>query len=122
MATLAPERLCLVTHVSIRAIHIKGADRNWRARIRAAGLPYSWWLDGVPYPGEGGNAEAEREQAMMVLASLGVCFAEDYKQGWAPADQMRDMQERGVMKAPFIAYSWDGRRSITQVVAPPANG
>lgn len=116
MDTPAPKRLCLVTYVSEGTIHIKGADRHWRALIRAAGLPYSWWADGVPYPGE--FAGAACEQAMMVLASLGVCFAEDYKQGMDPAGQMRDMQERGVMKESFVAYSWDGRRSCTKVVAP----
>lgn len=120
MTTPTPRRLCFVTHVSIRAIHIMGADRHWRALIRAAGLQYSWWQDGVPYSGE--YAGTACEQAMMVLARLGVCFAEDYKQGMDPAGQMRDMQERGVMKESFFAYSWDGSRGITKVVAPPARG
>lgn len=120
MTTPTPRRLCLVTYVSNGTIHIMGADRHWRALIRAAGLQYSWWQDGVPYCGE--YAGAGCEQAMMVLASLGVCFAEDYKQGMDPAGQMRDMQARGVMKESFLAYSWDGRRSCTKVVAPPASG
>ncbi len=111
------KQLCYVNYVSGSVIHMMGADRHWRACIRAAGLPYSWWLDGVPY-----SNDADCEQAMMRLASLGVCFAEDYKQGMAPADQMRDMHDRGVLKESFLAISWGGRGSGTKVVQPPGVG
>jgi len=113
-------RLCYVTYVSNTVIHMMGADRHWRARIRAAGLPYSWWSGGVPYPRNGDPDEFACEQAMILLARLGVCFAEDYKQGMAPADQMRDMQQRGVLKESFVAISWGGRGSGKKVVQPPS--
>ncbi|MGE4070184.1 MAG: hypothetical protein AB7E72_03330 [Lysobacterales bacterium] len=111
-----PKGLCYVSYVSETLIHLEGANRHWRAYLRAAGLPVSWWLGGLSYPRRHPGDESGCEAAMVALARLGVCFAEDYKQGMAPADIMRDLLDRGVLREPFVAISWNdqggGRKRV----------
>ena len=38
--------------------------------------------------------------ALARLNKAGIAFSEDYKQGWAPADIMRELQSRGRIKDP----------------------
>jgi len=115
-----PNGLCYVSYVSSSVIHLEGATRPWRAYLRAAGLQASWWSGGVDYARQHEQDESGCEQAMIALARLGVCFAEDYKQGMAPADIMRDLMHRGVLRAPFTAISWSGKGGARKrVVHPP---
>ena len=37
-----------------------------------------------------------------------VGFGEDFKQGWAPADFMRELQSRGRITDSFTAIAWRG--------------
>jgi len=45
---------------------------------------------------------------MARLNDAGLAFGEDYKQGWAPADIMRELQARGGITASFTAIAWRG--------------
>lgn len=119
MSPSCPAGLCYVTHVSMTTIHLSGANRHWRKYLRAAGLPASWWADGVPYTRRHEHDESDCERIMLALAQLGVSFAEDYKQGMAPADIMRDLQQRGVLRTPFVAVSWNGPGKDRRRVVPP---
>lgn len=121
MAQGQPKGLCYVNFVDASVIHLSGANRHWRAWLRAGGLPVSWWLDGVPYTQRDPDDLADFLPKMAALAGLGVCFAEDYKQGMAPADIMRDLLERRLLREPFVAVSWGGpgdRRRVRH--EPPA--
>lgn len=116
-----PSGLCYVTYVSSDVIVLSGANWGWRAWLRAGGLPVSWWLGGVPYTQPGDDDLSDFVPKMIALARLGVLFAEDYKQGMAPADIMRDLQERGLLRESFVAVSWGGpgkRRHVRH--DPPA--
>lgn len=114
-----PQGLCYVNYVSSTVIHLQGANSAWRRWLRAAGLPVSWWSDGVPYAQRDANDMSDFLPKMAALARLGVCFAEDYKQGMAPADIMRDLQERGLLRESFIAVSWGGPSARRRVRHDP---
>ncbi len=109
-----PKGLCYVTYVDSDVIHLMGADRRWRAWLRAGGLPVSWWRDGVPFEQSSSEDLSDFLPKMITLARLGVCFSEDYKQQMAPADIMRDLQARGLLREPFVAIGWgdNGRQQI----------
>lgn len=57
----------------------------------------SGWSGGVPYTRQGNADVSDFVPKMIRLACLDVCCAEDYKQGWAPADIKRDLQARGLL-------------------------
>lgn len=121
MSSVEPSGLCYVSYVSTDVIVLQGANRRWRAWLRAGGLPVSWWSGGVPYTQQGYDDLSDFLPKMTALARLGVRFTEDYKQGMAPADIMRDLQERGLLRESFVAVSWGGpgdRREVRQ--DPPA--
>lgn len=42
------------------------------------------------------------------LNRAGILFGEDFTQGWAPADIMREFQSTGRISAPFTAIAWRG--------------
>lgn len=48
------------------------------------------------------------DEILLSLNDLGVLFGEDYKQAMAPADYMRDLQEKSVLKKPFKSIGWSG--------------
>lgn len=122
MAIGPPRGLCFVNYVSGSIIHLQGAHGAWRRWLRAAGLPVSWWSGGVPYAQRDFDDLDDLLPKLAALAQLGVCFAEDYKQGMAPADMMRDLQARGLLRDSFIAVSWGGPSARRQVRHdPPAN-
>ena len=117
----APKGLCYVSYISNDVIKLGGADRRWRAFLRAHGVAASWWLDGVAYPDSDPHAEELCARLLIRLARLGVAFAEDYKQGLAPADLMRDLQARRILCEPFDAVSWNGSGGYQRVrQLPPA--
>lgn len=121
MSSDTPSGLCFVNYVSNDVIVLSGANGRWRTWLRAGGLPVSWWRGGVPYTQQGDDDLSDFVPKMIALARLGVHFAEDYKQGMAPADIMRDLQERGLLRESFVAVSWGGpgdRRQVRQ--NPPA--
>lgn len=121
MSSNPPPGLCYVSYVRSEVIVLSGADCRWRAWLRAGGLPVSWWSGGVPYAEQDDDGRSDFALKMIALARLGVRFAEDYKQGMAPADIMRDLQERGLLRESFVAVSWAGpgdRREERQ--DPPA--
>lgn len=45
---------------------------------------------------------------MQGLNGFGILFMEDYKQGWSPADHMRELQSRGIITVPFTSIAWRG--------------
>lgn len=116
-----PRGLCFVSYVDNSVIHLTGANRHWRAYLRAGGLPVSWWQGGVPYPRRDVEDESGCEQAMIALARLGVCFAEDYKQGMAPADLMRDLLKRRVLREPCVVVEWTDKGMRKRTLHPPSD-
>jgi hypothetical protein len=119
MSSVPPSGLCYVSYVSNDVIVLQGANRRWRAWLRAGGLPLSWWSGGVPYRQRGDDDLSDFLPKMATLARLGVRFTEDYKQGMAPADIMRDLQERGLLHESFVAVSWGGPGERRQVRHDP---
>lgn len=117
-----PRGLCYVNYVSGNVIHLEGANGAWRRWLRAAGLPVSWWSGGVPYEQRDHDDLHDLLPKLAALAQLGVCFAEDYKQGMAPADIMRDLQARGLLHESFVAVSWSGPSSRRKVRHDPPSG
>jgi hypothetical protein len=62
-------------------------------------------------------------EAFRRLNQAGIAFGEDFKQGWAPADVMRELQQRGQITEPFTALAWRGQDSwFTTVHEPQKNG
>jgi hypothetical protein len=112
MAIGPPRGLCFVSYVSSTIIHLQGANGAWRRWLRAAGLPVSWWSGGVPYEQRDFDDLDDLLPKLAALAQLGVCFAEDYKQGMAPADIMRDLQARGCCASPLSRSAGAGRRRV----------
>ena len=47
-------------------------------------------------------------ETLIKLNDLGFVFGEDYKQGWSPADIMRDLQEKEELQKPFNSIYWLG--------------
>lgn len=119
MSSNPPPGLCYVSYVRSEVIVLCGANWRWRAWLRAGGLPVSWWSGGVPYTQQGDDELSDFVPKMIALARLGVRFAEDYKQGMAPADIMRDLQERGLLRESFVAVSWGGPGNSRQVRQDP---
>ena len=115
MSSNPPAGLCFVNYVSSHVIMLSGANWRWRDWLRAGGLPVSWWSGGVPYTQHGDDDLSDFVPKMIALARLCVQFAEDYKQGMAPADIMRDLQERGLLRESFVAVSWGGPGDRRQV-------
>ena len=111
--------MCYVSFVDYSVIHLQGASRSWRCWLRRGGLPVSWWLGGVPFAQRDAADLSDFLPKMAALARLGVCFTEDYKQGMAPADIMRDLQARGLLRESFIAVSWGGPSSRRHVRHDP---
>ena len=48
------------------------------------------------------------DEILLSLNDLGLLFGEDYKQATAPADYMRDLQEKFALKKPFKSIGWSG--------------
>lgn len=119
MSSNPPPSLCYVSYVSNDVIVLSGASRRWRAWLRAGGLPVSWWRGGVPYTQQGEDDLSDFVPKMIALARLGVLFTEDYKQGMAPADIMRDLLERGLLPESFVVVSWGGPGDRRQVRDDP---
>lgn len=122
MESATPAGLCFVTFVDNDLIHLEGANGSWRRWLRDAGLEVSWWRGGVPFAQRDAADLGDFLPKMATLARLGVCFAEDYKQGMAPADIMRDLQERGLLRQPFVAVSWGGPKGRLRVRHDPPAG
>lgn len=55
-------------------------------------------------------ADKDREDRLnhllLFLNDLEIVFGEDYKQAMAPADYMRDLQDRTVLRKPFRSIGW----------------
>lgn len=54
------------------------------------------------------DVEGDRNEILIKLNELGLVFSVDYKQGWAPADIMAELQEKGILKKPFKSIHWKG--------------
>jgi hypothetical protein len=89
-------------------ISIKGDP----ARLKAGGvkLEHKWFLRrGISYTGPGPNLEnANLIDTLLVLNTAGIAFLDDYKQGWPPADVMRELQKKGILKTSFTSIVWSG--------------
>jgi hypothetical protein len=53
------------------------------------------------------------DEILLSLNDLGLLFGEDYKQAMAPADYMRDLQEKSALKKPFRSIGWSGPGDFT---------
>lgn len=63
---------------------------------------------------------ADLNGVMLELNRIGLMFGEDYKQGCSPADYMRELHARGILRTPFIAIAWRGPGEwFTSSVPPP---
>ena len=47
-------------------------------------------------------------EILISLNDLGILFGEDYKQVMAPADYMRDLQKKSILKKQFKSIGWSG--------------
>lgn len=56
----------------------------------------------------GDEKEKHLDEILLSLNDLGLLFGEDYKQAMAPADYMRDLQEKSVLNKPFKSIGWSG--------------
>lgn len=45
---------------------------------------------------------------LLSLNDLGIIFGEDYKQPMAPADYMRELQKKSILRKPFKSIGWFG--------------
>ena len=65
---------------------------------------------GIRFPDTGGDLLSNEAFVEMFrrLNEAGLAFAEDFTQGWAPADLMRELQLRTRITAPFTAITWRG--------------
>ena len=50
--------------------------------------------------------DSDLSKKLIELSKLGIAFSEDYKQGWAPADIMKDYQKKGILEDNFISIYW----------------
>lgn len=106
-------------------IRLESLDRAARDSIGRAGLDLR--RDGLFHRSvrfDAGQADLlaneEFVRAMVRLNEAGVAFCEDHRQGWAPADIMRELQANGRIAAPFTAIAWRGPGDwFTTVVRPP---
>jgi|CXWL01.1.fsa_nt_gi hypothetical protein len=64
-------------------------------------------------------ANTDLHVVMAELNRLGLCFGEDYKQGWSPAEFMRELQRSGALRAAFTAIAWRGPSDWFTTVVPP---
>lgn len=54
------------------------------------------------------HTKGDRNKTLIKLNDLDIVFSVDYKQGWAPADIMEDLQEKGILTKPFKSIHWRG--------------
>jgi len=47
-------------------------------------------------------------ERLMELNQGGALFGEDYKQAYSPADFMKELQERGILREDFQSIYWTG--------------
>ena len=50
-----------------------------------------------------------KNELLIKLNDLGLIFGEDYKQGWSPADIMRDLQDKEELSGSFKSIYWVGQ-------------
>jgi len=103
-------------HVSIvipPSIRIESLDTVSRELVVRAGLRIQrdyFFYPAVRFINTPGEIFANDSfvDALARLNKAGIAFCEDYKQGWAPADIMRELQSRGRILDAFIAIAWRG--------------
>jgi hypothetical protein len=94
------------------SIRLEALDDAAHVALERAGLTLARW-DGQPaiHFAESSGDIFDNPSFIDALGRLnqaGFCFGEDYKQGWAPADLMRELQSRGRITVPFTAIAWEG--------------
>ena len=66
------------------------------------------------------NNNLDLQTVMLELNRIGLLFGEDCKQGCSPADYMRGLHARGVLRTPFSSIAWRGPGEwFTTIEAPP---
>lgn len=64
-------------------------------------------------------ANPDLQAVMAELNRLGLCFGEDCKQGWSPAEYMRELQRSGALRTAFTSIAWSGPGDWLTTVVPP---
>ncbi len=95
------------------SIRLASLDSGSRDSIARAGLVVE--RDALFYPAvhfvEAPGGVLSNDSFVDTFARLnkaGLAFSEDPRQGWAPADIMRDLQSSSRITDPFIAIAWRG--------------
>jgi hypothetical protein len=82
----------------------RGAIERKGSKLHLAGFN-RWFVSYQEAPGELIENESFID-AFRRLNEAGIAFGEDHKQGWAPADIMRELQSRNRILEPFTAIAW----------------
>lgn len=95
------------------SVRIKSLDAVAKASVVRAGLTLrrdSFLYPAVHFADSPGELLSNDSfvDTFARLNDAGIAFGEDYKQGWAPAHIMRELQSRGRITAPFTAIAWRG--------------
>ena len=94
------------------SIQIENLDKIKRDDLERQGVVVErdWGYSVVRFADSGENLLENPNLCDLLrrLNDAGVLFCEDYKQGWAPADVMRELQTRGIISECFTAIAWRG--------------
>ena len=86
-------------------IYLKSLCKETKAKLKENGIDIStkYLVEKVIQIKENNN------ELLIKLNDLGLVFGEDYKQGWSPADIMRDLQDKEVLLKSFKSIYWEGQ-------------
>jgi len=92
-------------------LHVRGARKRLKEALRQAG--FECFVDGdrcfsVRFDPQAGPTPDNTSlvKLMLFLNEWGVAFSEDYKTWWSPADIMRELQKKGILKGSFRSSGW----------------
>ncbi len=95
------------------SVRIESLDAATKASLAGVGLTIqrdSFLFPAVHFTDRPGELLSNDSfvDTFALLNKAGIAFGEDFKQGWAPADIMRELHSRGRITAPFTAIAWRG--------------
>ncbi|MGV3660879.1 MAG: hypothetical protein ACO1TE_11875 [Prosthecobacter sp.] len=94
-------------------VRLGSLDGSARERLASCGFSVerdSAGFDAVRFADTSSDllGNADFVETFRLLSGAGLAFGEDFKQGWAPADIMRELQSRERITVPFTAIAWRG--------------
>lgn len=114
MFTRKPKVPAYVAHISAGHVFLVGDVRAVKNLIRSSALSnrltrglFGWKVHFTEGPG-GHLENGDLQDVVAALASVGIAFGEDYKQGWSPADVAREFRKRGLVVVPIKTIAWSG--------------